>query len=223
MERLDARIDRVEGAFDRFDEWESCLSWLPVTEFGHEDQGLGYRFDASTGAQAPVHVAAVDIDSSEWDDPDYELLVFLGTDRPFTDVECGNEPGESVDRSAGPPFGTKAARTLRAVAQAEISERLKDLRRDVNGAIEDVEDLVEPVQEFVQFDECMYTVGMQNRGSTTTGYRFVSPNGGVTHRDALSFDMRGLKLPQFDIMAFSGEEPPQIECNEDAGGVNTDE
>ena len=35
--------------------------------------------------------------------------------------------------------------------------------------------------------------------------------------------MRGHRLPQMSLMAFPGEEPPQIECNEDASGAETDE
>jgi hypothetical protein len=35
--------------------------------------------------------------------------------------------------------------------------------------------------------------------------------------------MRGDHLPAMSVLAFPGEEPPQIECNEDAGGVETDE
>jgi hypothetical protein len=35
--------------------------------------------------------------------------------------------------------------------------------------------------------------------------------------------MRGFDSPQYDFMAFPGEEPPQIECDEDAGGHDTDE
>ena len=30
-------------------------------------------------------------------------------------------------------------------------------------------------------------------------------------------DMRGFGTPQYDFLAFPGEEPPSIECNEDAG------
>ncbi len=65
----------------------------------------------------------------------------------------------------------------------------------------------------------MFTVGVQDR----PGYRYRTAAGTDTHRSALSFDMTGLQLPDFDVMAFPGEEPPQIECNEDAGGENTDE
>ncbi len=35
--------------------------------------------------------------------------------------------------------------------------------------------------------------------------------------------MSGPRLPQLSVMAFPGEEPPQIECNEDAGGIETHE
>jgi hypothetical protein len=36
-------------------------------------------------------------------------------------------------------------------------------------------------------------------------------------------DMRGFDPPQYDFMTFPGEEPSQTECNEDAGGQDTDE
>ncbi len=219
MRQLLRRIDRVDTAFSRYDEWESCLSWLPVTELGHEDQNLGFRFDQPGGPAEPQqHVAAVDIDASEWDDPDYNLLAFLGRDRPFSNVECGHDPGEGVDRVVVP-----AARPGQRRHRGRVPERVRELSRDLRSAQEDIEDLVEPVAEFVQFDECMYTVGMRSRGGPDAGYRFVRPDGTLEHRDALSFDLTGLRLPQMDIMAFSGEEPPQIECNEDAAGEFTDE
>jgi hypothetical protein len=214
FEKLDQRIGRVERIFDRFDEWESCLSWLPVTEYGHEDQNLGYLYDQTLSSEPEPdrRVGAIDIDGSEWDDPDYMLLAFLGRDRPFTSVECGHEPGEGVDRAL--PRSSKPQ---------TYQDRLDDLRKDIGGAAEDIEDLLEPVQEFVQFDECMFTVGVQDRGSGVHGFRYRRQNGTLTYHSALSFDMRGLKLPEMDVMAFPGEEPPSIECNEDAGGASTDE
>ena len=211
LRRLERRLVRVESGTERFDEWESCLSWLPVTEYGHEDQDLGYLVDDALGGSvsgAPDrHLPALDVDTSEWDDPDYEVLAFLGRDRPFTQRECGNEPGEGTDRQAPPRAGDSYA------------ERLEDLRRGVRDLAEDLQDLLEPVLEFVQFDECMFTLGVQNR----SGYRYRTPAGVDTHRSALSFDLTGLQVPQFDVMAFPGEEPPQIECNEDAAGEHTDE
>ena len=66
----------------------------------------------------------------------------------------------------------------------------------------------------------MYTVGVSSYGTDggDVGYVF-----GARRRAALAMDMRAFDPPQFDLMAFSGQEPPQIECNEDAGGQNTDE
>jgi hypothetical protein len=34
-------------------------------------------------------------------------------------------------------------------------------------------------------------------------------------------DMRGFDRPEYQLLAFPGEEPPSIECNEDAGGLFT--
>ena len=96
VRRLEARAEDLERMSGRFDEWESCLSWVPVTEYGDADNRFGYLFDQE-GSQEPGYRPAITIDRSEWDDPDYEFLAFIGRDRPFTDRECGNEPGEGVD------------------------------------------------------------------------------------------------------------------------------
>ncbi len=215
--QLERRIGRLEGAFDRFDEWESCLSWLPVTEYGHTHQGLGFIYEGGGPRQ---YLSAIDIDSSEWDDPDYMLLAFIGRDQPFSATECGHEPGESVDRAVPT---TRSATRPAARPEQGWAERVQDVKHDLAGALEDIEDLLEPAQEFVQFDECMFTVGMGERGGPGTGYLFRTESGTSVRRSALFFDMTGLRLPQMDVMAFPGEEPPQIECNEDAGGQNTDE
>jgi hypothetical protein len=183
MERMARRVDRMTK---RFDAWESCLSWLPVTEDGDAAQDLGF-LTARTG-----HRPAIGIDRSEYDDPDYELLA--------VERHCDTEPGEAVDRT------TALSRPRTA------SDRLRALR-------EDVEDLVEPVGEITRFDECMYTVGLQQRAS----YLFRTRHGHRVRRPALSFDLRGRHLPAMSVMATSGEEPPQIECNEDAGSGEEDD
>jgi hypothetical protein len=209
VERLEERADRVEQWTERFDEWESCLSWVPVTEYGDPEQRYGYAFGAEDGPLGYRPAIAVDI--SEWDDPDYEFLAFIGRDRPFAGRECGHEPGEGVDRVMPRP----AARS-----RAGRRDRLEDLAQDLGGLAEDVEDLFEPAEEFEQFDQCMFTVGVSSYGTNggDDGYVF-----GAGRRAALAMDMRGFDPPQFDLLAFPGEEPPQIECNEDAGGENTDE
>jgi hypothetical protein len=92
---LDERKEALERMAARWDEYESCLSWVPVTEYGDADNRFGYLF-GEEGAE-PGYRPAIAVDTSEWDDPDYQFLVFAGRDRPFTDRECQGEPGESVD------------------------------------------------------------------------------------------------------------------------------
>ena len=48
--RLIARSQRLETISERFDEWESCVSWVPVTELGDPDQKFGYLFGPQGGA-----------------------------------------------------------------------------------------------------------------------------------------------------------------------------
>jgi hypothetical protein len=95
VRRLEARAEDLEKMSERFDEWESCLSWVPVTEYGDADGHFGYLF-GDKGTE-PGYRPAITIDTSEWDDPDYEFLAFIGRDRPFSGRECGHEPGEGVD------------------------------------------------------------------------------------------------------------------------------
>ena len=86
---------RLERPPSSFDEWESCLSWVPVTEYGDPDGGFGYRFGVQ-GRRVPKFRPALAIDRSEWDDPDYMFLAFVGGDRPGGEV-CQDEPGEGID------------------------------------------------------------------------------------------------------------------------------
>jgi hypothetical protein len=95
VRRLKERADDLERMSERFDEWESCLSWVPVTEYGDAEGHFGYLFGEK--GVAPGYRPAISIDRSEWDDPDYEFLAFIGRDRPFSGRECGHEPGEGVD------------------------------------------------------------------------------------------------------------------------------
>ncbi len=92
--RLKRKLRRVSAAADRFDAWESCVSWVPVTEYGDPDGRFGYLFGALGGA-ALSYRPALAIDRSEWDDPDYMVFAFVGSDRPGH--RCQDAPGEGVD------------------------------------------------------------------------------------------------------------------------------
>jgi hypothetical protein len=96
VKNLEVRAGRLDTMASRFDEWESCLSWVPVTEFGDPEGRFGYLAEGGDGTLAGYHTGLL-VDNSEWADPDYEFLAFIGLDRPFIDRECGHEPGENVD------------------------------------------------------------------------------------------------------------------------------
>ena len=134
----------------------------------------------------------------------------MGRDRPFSSRECGGEPGESVDKLARP-------------APPSTSDRGDDLHGDADSLAETVEDLVEPVEEFDQFDQCMFTLGMTEYGSRGGSAGYAYRGSGPKLRPALAMDMAGFDHAEHYFMVFPGEEPPQIECNEDASGEGTDE
>jgi hypothetical protein len=92
-DRLFQRAQRLEAVSERFDEWESCVSWVPVTELGDPDQRFGYLFGPKNGPTG--YRTALHVDRSDWDDPDYMFLALVGGDRPGR--SCQDEPGEGVD------------------------------------------------------------------------------------------------------------------------------
>ena len=118
-------------------------------------------------------------------------------------------------------FGSVEARASQD--ERSTQDRVEDLQQELASLREDVEDLQEPVEEFDLFDQCMFTIGVTQYGRRSDEFGYVYGKGGRERRPALAMDMRGFDLPQFDFLAFPGEEPPQIECNEDAGGQDTDE
>ena len=100
---------------------------------------------------------------------------------------------------------------------ASVRDRIEELQEEVESLTEDIEDLGEPVEEFELFDQCAYTIGVTQYGTWDGDTGFLFGPGGSTRRPALALDMRGFGTPQYDFLAFPGEEPPSIECNEDAG------
>jgi hypothetical protein len=93
VEALKRSARRLDAASERFDEWESCVSWVPVTEYGDPDGAFGYLF--RNRDQSAAYRPALAVDRSDWDDPDYMILALVGGDRPGRG--CQDEPGEAVD------------------------------------------------------------------------------------------------------------------------------
>jgi hypothetical protein len=97
-----------------------------------------------------------------------------------------------------------------------LRDRIDDLQQEVESLREDIEDLGEPVEEFELFDQCAYTIGVTEFGTWGGDVGYLFGPGGLLRRPTLAMDMRGFGTPQYNFLAFPGEEPPSIECNEDA-------
>jgi hypothetical protein len=110
-----------------------------------------------------------------------------------------------------------AAPAAAADDRASVQDRVEELQQELDSLTEEIEDLQEPVAEFELFDECMYLIGVSEygRGNGMLGYHFGRT--GAARRPALALDIRGFGHPMYQFLAFPGEEPPSIECNEDAG------
>jgi hypothetical protein len=119
--------------------------------------------------------------------------------------------------------GAAAATPARAEDPPSKKDRIEELQQDLDSLIEDVEDLQEPVEEFDLFDECSYLIGVSEYGTPDGAAGFAFGGGGQRRRPALALDIRGFGRPAYYFLAFPAEEPPSIECNEDAGEEDSDD
>ena len=210
---LTSRAPSLDRMSSRFDEWESCLTHVGVTEYGDPDGGFGYRFETPTGSG---FMPAMAVDISEWDDPDYFVLAFEGRNRPFVERECKDKDGEEVDRVPRAASPTAARDASSSKRPWHYEERLNEVRRELDSLGEDVEDLWKAVGEFEIFDQCMYAIGVSEFGSAVDGTGYVFAHTRRVIRPALAMDVASFRRPAFQFLAYPGEDPPSIECNEDA-------
>jgi hypothetical protein len=103
---------------------------------------------------------------------------------------------------------------------ASVPDRIEELQQELDSLTEDVEDLQEPVAEFELFEQCMYLIGVTEHGGRGNGYVYGRSR---ARRRALAFDLHGFGRPGYQFLAFPAEEPPSIECNEDAGEEETED
>ena len=116
LEVLETREARLERMAEQFDEWESCLSWIPVTEYGDPEGRFGYLYQGKDGERG--YRPALAIDRSEWDDPDY---MFLGGE--LSRVHLRYRGGDETDSPPPPTPGTDAAVLQRRAGRRRRSTR----------------------------------------------------------------------------------------------------
>jgi hypothetical protein len=197
-------LDRM---VERFDEWSACLTSIPVTEYGDWGRRFGYLYGRK-GSTTRSYRPALGIDRSDWNDPDYMMLALVGSEQPGG--ECEEDPREASSHHS--------AEVARAARDGDtLLERVLDVRDDLASLQEDVEDLEEPVREFVLFDQCMFTIAANQLGARDGDVGYLFGSGGKRRWPALALDLSGSSPSDYQFLAFPGEEPPSIECNEDAG------
>jgi hypothetical protein len=107
-----------------------------------------------------------------------------------------------------------AGPAVAAPSRAALERRLADARDRLDKLQEQLPDDADAMGGFTLFDECAFTIPT----TVHDDYWF----GGHGHRSALSFDLSATAHPRYALLAFPSEEPPGIECNEDAEPENTD-
>jgi hypothetical protein len=135
--------------------------------------------------------------------------------RPLTDPRA-------ILLAAACALALLAAAPAGAEDPPSTADRIEELQQDLDSLTEDVEDLQEPVAEFDLFDECMYLIGVSEHGSADGLMGCAFGRDGLRRRPALALDIRGFGRPDYQFLAFPAEEPPSIECNEDAGQEDSD-
>jgi hypothetical protein len=98
-----------------------------------------------------------------------------------------------------------------------LKDRVEELQQELDSLREEVDDLGEPVEEFEMFDQCAYLIGVSSFGTRNRHVGYFFGTGGLRRWPALAMDIRGFGRSKYEFLAFPAEEPPSIECNEDAG------
>ena len=94
VRRLKRAARRLEAAAERFDAWESCVSWVPVTEYGDPDGGFGYLFGAPARRRSPTGPRSPSTAATGTTRTTCSSPSSAATARA---ARCQNEPGEAVD------------------------------------------------------------------------------------------------------------------------------
>ena len=154
---------------------------------------------------------ALAIDRSDWDDPDYMFLAFVGGDRPGRDVPGRAGRGDRLRCAAVAALGAACtprswsrAAALAGGGEATLRDRVEELQQELDSLTEEVEDLQEPVAEFDLFDECMYLIGVTEYGSADGPFGYFFGPRRRRRRPALALDIRGFGRPTLPVPGVPG-------------------
>ena len=198
------REARLERMSEQFDEWESCLSWIPVTEYGDPEQRYGYVYEAREASGAIG--------------PRLRSTAASGTTRTTCSwavscrgVQLRHRGGDEETDSPPPPpeldlrgLQRRAGEAVDRPRRAESSDaRLdRDTPAGATGSMTFSRSSTpswrtsptsgEPVEEFDTFDQCMHLIGVAQHGSRSGSFGYAYGKRGEL-RPALAMDMRGFK------------------------------
>ena len=101
---LQRQIEIMEVTSDRYAQWKTCVSLVPVNEVGDEDNRFGYNYDERDGTRQ-TFMSALVVDRED-ERPEYAFLKFARrtgarASRP-TRTAPARTPG-SVDRTLSKP------------------------------------------------------------------------------------------------------------------------
>ena len=123
LQRLGEQVELMEQSAENYEDWQTCLQYVPVNELGDRDRQSGYLYDDrdSTGT---AHMDALAVDRRRrWGREDYLFIDFRGSCRTDSPQPGGTaEPASARAtspraRARARPAGARPARA-RAVELA---------------------------------------------------------------------------------------------------------
>src|SRR4051794_28256580 len=76
---LEQKVELMQVSAQRYDDWRTCITWVPVTEYGDPDRQFGFAYDERNGTGVG-YLSALAVDrKSRRGREDYMFLDFSRT------------------------------------------------------------------------------------------------------------------------------------------------
>ena len=191
LERLEEQVELMEQTAENYEDWQTCLTYVPVNEIGDRDRQSGYLYDDRDGTGVGYMDALAVDRRRRWGREDYLFIHFRG-DGCWTD---NPQPGGTAE-----PASARAA-SVRTGARPGLKRRVRMLERKADRLSQRSQRLEAVSERFDEWESCVSWVPVTEFGDPDQkfGYLFGSQGGPAGYRTALAHRPQRLGRPGLHV------------------------